>query len=315
MNTQSGAFESLGKTIAVPVTIPVARRFYWLVRRELWEYRSLYIAPLVIAALFLCAFVIGQMHTPLHVSVSTSSGPMHHSDLFRPSQLQTMEPYTFAALVLMAISVVVSVFYCLDTLYGERRDRSILFWKSLPVSDLATVLAKASIPILFLPLFIFALTVVTQWIMLLLSSVFTLARSGSVADLWAHIPLFQMSLMMFFHLVAIHGLQFASAYCWMLLVSAWARRAPFLWAAIPPLAIVAAEKIAFNTHHFARLMLFLLGGGGDNVPFTQDKMEMATLTAGDVAEFFAYPGLWAGLGVAAVLLALTIRVRRSRDPI
>ena len=63
----------------------------------------------------------------------------------------------------MGTTFIVSVFYCLDALYGERRDRSILFWKSLPVSDLTTVLAKASIPFVVLPLLTFAITVVTQW--------------------------------------------------------------------------------------------------------------------------------------------------------
>ncbi len=45
------------------------------------------------------------------------------------------QPYDFAALLIMGVTFVVAVFYCLDALHGERRDRSILFWKSLPVSD------------------------------------------------------------------------------------------------------------------------------------------------------------------------------------
>jgi hypothetical protein len=139
MNTQSGAVESLPAPIAVPVTIPVVRRFFWSVRRELWEYRSLYIAPLIVAALYLCAFVVGQLHASLHLSVS--SGPLTHESA------GTMGPYTLETYVLMAVFMIVSVFYCLDTLYGERRDRSILFWKSLPVSDITAVLAKASVHI------------------------------------------------------------------------------------------------------------------------------------------------------------------------
>ncbi|MGC2402406.1 MAG: ABC transporter permease [Acidobacteriaceae bacterium] len=316
MNTQSGAVQSLQATATMPVTIPAARRFYWAVRRELWEYRSLYLAPLAIAGLFLGAFLIGQLHDHLRGPDAIATSMQHPVPLQQSADYHVViGPYTFAAYVLMAISLIVSVFYSLDTLYGERRDRSVLFWKSLPVSDVTTVLAKASIPLLFLPLFIFALTVVTQWIMLLLTSVITLARGESVAILWAHVPLFQMALMLFFHLVGIHGLQFASAYCWMLLVSAWARRAPFLWAVVPPVAIAVAEKIAFNTHYFLRLLGFLVGGGSDTVPFTEGRMEMAALTVGDVAEFFSYPGLWVGLVVAALLLAATVRMRRSRDPI
>ena len=72
------------------------------------------------------------------------------------------QPYDVAALLLMVTAFIVAVFYCLDALHGERRDRSILFWKSLPVSDLTTVLSKASIPLVVLPLIIFAITVAPQ---------------------------------------------------------------------------------------------------------------------------------------------------------
>ena len=97
------------------------------------------------------------------------------------------------------------MFYCLDALHGERRDRSILFWKSLPVSDLTTVLSKASIPLVILPLLTFAITVATQLIMLLLSSAVLLASGLSVATLWTQLSLFQMSLMLLYHLVTVHG--------------------------------------------------------------------------------------------------------------
>ena len=104
----------------------------------------------------------------------------------------------------MATTFIVGIFYCLDALHGERRDRSILFWKSLPVSDLTTVLSKASIPLVVLPLLTFAITVATQWIMLLLSSAVLLASGLSVATLWTQLPLFQMSLMLLYHLVTVH---------------------------------------------------------------------------------------------------------------
>src|SRR3974390_3387579 len=104
------------------------------------------------------------------------------------------QPYNIAALLFMATFIFVAFFYCLDALYGERRDRSILFWKSLPVSDLTTVLSKASIPLFVLPLLAFTLTVVLQLIMLVLSSVVLLVSGISPTILWSHVPLFQMSL-------------------------------------------------------------------------------------------------------------------------
>jgi ABC-2 type transport system permease protein len=305
MNTQSEAMAQLEANVTVPVVIPASRRLYWSVRRELWENRSIYIAPLAVAAVFLVAFLIGAIHPPVKMRDAMALDPMRHQDLVE-------QPYTFVAFLLMGTTLIVAMFYCLEALYSERRDRSILFWKSLPVSDLTTVLAKLSIPLVILPLVTFAITIVTQWIMLLLSSALMLARGQSVAALWSHLPLFQMSLMLLFHIVAIHGLQFAPVYSWMLLVSSWARRAPLLWAVLPPLAIGVAEKIAFHTSHFAALLGYLLGGGPEVVT---GKMQMLPLTPLAVGEFFINPGLWVGLAIAAAFLAAAVRLRRYREPI
>jgi ABC-2 type transport system permease protein len=305
MNTQSEALQPLEANVALPVVIPVSRRIYWSVRRELWEVRAIYLAPLAVAALFLLGFLISAIHSPIQLRDAMALDPMRHQELIQ-------QPYTFAAFFLMAVSFIVSIFYCLDALYGERRDRSILFWKSLPVSDLITVLAKASIPVLIVPMVTFAVALMTQAIMLLLSSAVMLARGQSIAPLWSHLPLFQMSLMLLFHLVAVHGIQFAPVYSWMLLVSGWARRAPLLWAVLPPLAIGAAEKVAFNTHHFASSLGYLFGGAPE---ITTGKMAMAPLTARALGEFLTYPGLWIGLAITAAFLAAAVRLRRYREPI
>jgi ABC-2 type transport system permease protein len=139
-----------------------------------------------------------------------------------------------------------------------------------------------------------------------------LARGQNIATLWSHLPLFQMSLMLLFHLVAIHGIQFAPIYCWILLVSGWARRAPLLWVVLPPLAIGVAEKVAFNTHHFASLLGYLFGGAPE---ITTGKMAMAPLTLRALGEFLTYPGLWIGLVLTAAFLAAAVRLRRYREPI
>ena len=305
MNTHSEAVQPLEANVTVPVVIPAPRRLYWSVRRELWENRAIYLAPLAVAGLFLLGFLISAIHPPPQMRDAMALDPMRHQELVQ-------QPYTFAAFFLMAISFIVAVFYCLDALYGERRDRSILFWKSLPVSDLITVLAKASVPVLIVPLVTFAVTLVTQMIMLLLSSAVMLARGQSVATLWSNLPLFQMSMMLLFHLVAIHGIQFAPVYCWMLLVSGWARRAPLLWAVLPPVAIGVAERVAFNTHHFVSLLGYLFGGGPE---VATGKMAMLPLTARALGEYLAYPGLWISLAIAAALVAAAVRMRRYREPI
>jgi len=109
---------------------------YWSVRRELWENRSIYIAPLAVAAVFLFGFLISTIHLPGKMRAASALDPLRQHELIA-------QPYLIASGLMMLTTLVVGVFYCLDALYGERRDRSILFWKSLPVSDLTTVLSKA----------------------------------------------------------------------------------------------------------------------------------------------------------------------------
>jgi ABC-2 type transport system permease protein len=307
MNTQTGAVSPFEAHVTVPVVIPASRRFFWSLRREMWETRSLYLAPLAVAALFLVAFLIAAIHPQGRMHLTISLNDAQH-------QAHVADPYTVAAFLLMGTAFVVAVFYCLEALHGERSDRSILFWKSLPVSDLTTVLAKASIPIVILPLITFAVALATQWLMLLLSSVVVLARGQSVAALWSQVPMWQIALMLFFHLLAIHGLWYAPFYAWFLLVSAWARRAPLIWAVLPPLVIGVMEKIAFNTSHFARMIGYRFGGNPEVVPFSTGPMTMAVLTASDVVRFLTTPGLWTGLALTAVFLAAAVRLRRYREP-
>ena len=303
MNTQSSTVNEFDSQRIAPAAMSVTRPMYWSIRRELWEYRSIYIAPLVVAAVTLFGFLIATIGRAMSVT-----------DLAKRRAVLE-EPYNFASLLIMGTTFVVAVFYCLDALHGERRDRSILFWKSLPVSDLATVLSKASIPLLILPLLTFAITVVMQLIMLLLSGLVLVGSGVSVTQLWTHFSFFQMSLMLLYHLVAIHGLWYAPIYAWLLLVSGWARRAAFLWAALPLLAIGIVEKIAFNTSHFGAMLQYRLSGGPEGAVSNADGMSMDPLTQIHLGQFLISPGLWIGLAIAAAFLAAAVRLRRSQGPI
>jgi len=221
-------------------------------------------------------------------------------------------PYDMAAGLMMLTSILVSVFYCLDALHGERRDRSILFWKSLPVSDLTTVLAKASIPLVVLPLLVFAIIVAVQWIMLLVSSAVLLVSGQSVAAFWTKLSFFRMSLLMLYHLLTAHALWPFPVYCWLLLVSGWARRATFLWAALPLIAIAGVEQIVFHTWHFARLVGSRLIGDTQTPGYMFPTGPMTHITPGI---FLTSPGLWIGFAIAAAFLAAAVRLRRYQGPI
>ena len=296
MNTQSDAMAPLEVNVAVPVVIPAARRFYWSVRRELWEHRSIYIAPLAAAAVFLLAFLTGLTISPVH----------------RREPLDI--PYEFAAALIMGTGFIVGIFYSLDALYGERRDRSILFWKSLPVSDLNSVLSKFTIPLVILPLLSFAIAVVTQFVMLLLSSAFQLGSGLSVGTLGARMSFFHMSLMLLYHILTVHGLWYAPIYGWLLLVSAWAPRAPFIWAFLPPFVIWGVEKIAFRTSHFLGMLQYRLTGPEPSTSTARSGNLMEMMSALTPVQFFSTPGLWVGLAVAAIFLATAVRLRRNREP-
>ncbi len=308
MNTQANVMpgsplESQGSATAV---IPASRLLYWSVRRELWENRSIYIAPLAVAALALFGFTFG--------SIAGVWEPLLRLHAMRHSPDQGAQPFEFAAALIMATAVIVSVFYSLDALYGERRDRSILFWKSLPVSDLTTVVAKVSVPLVVLPLVGFAITLVTQFLMLLVASAVLLATGASAAPLWTQLSLTHRSLLLLYHMVTVHGLWYAPFYAWFLLVSAFARRAPFLWAVLPPLAIGIVERLAFNSSHFGHMLMDRLGGGAEVMtPVGGMPMDPGIhLTPGT---FLVSPGLWVGFAIAAAFLTATVRLRRSQGPI
>jgi ABC-2 type transport system permease protein len=287
---------------------------YWSLRRELWENRWIYIAPLAVAAVLVVAFLIGIVAMPGH----RMSRVLALDPAKQRAAIQL--PYDLAEGVIMATAFFVGLFYCLEALHGERRDRSILFWKSLPVSDLTTVLSKAAIPVV-LVLLSFVVTVVTHLIMLLLSTAVAWGSGLGAAPLWTQLSLAQRSTMLLYHLLTVHLLWYAPIYSWLLLVSAWARRAAFLWAVLPLLAIGFAEKIAFNTSHFAAWLAYRFSGP-EAFNFSSSPgvsqvsgMSMTGMTLLDPAKFFSAPGLWFGLIVAAAFLFAAVRLRRYRGPI
>jgi ABC-2 type transport system permease protein len=295
---QAGGSSTFGAAALSP-----ARLLYWSVRRELWENRFIYTVPLIVAAVVLLGFAVGAAYLPhMHV-VGSPSAAVHAG----------ATPLNFALFSIMLAYVILTVVYCLGALHNERSDRSILFWKSLPVSDLTTVLAKASIPLLILPLVTFAVLVVTQGIMLLAGGV--LGGGAGGAETWVHTPILPLWAAMLYHLLTVHALYYAPIYGWLLLVSAWARRAPILWATLPVAAILIVEKLVFNTSAFAHMLLSRLSGGPGGIEYPPPgNMPIEAPTLANLGAFLASPGLWIGLVVCALFLAGAARVRRYQGP-
>jgi len=311
MNTPSNAAPKspLDSQPIAPAAMSPTRPLYWSVRRELWENRSIYIAPLIVAAVQVFGFAISTIGLAERRRAVLLLDPAHQRAAIE-------QPYDLAAMMMIFTVFIVGVFYCLDALHGERRDRSILFWKSLPVSDLTTVFSKATIPLVALPLLTFAITVCVQLIMLLMSSANLLMHGVSPATTWAHFPVFQNWFVLLYGLIAI-ALWHAPIYGWLMLVSGWARRATFLWAVLPLIVIQIFEKIVFDTSYFAKMIQHRLMGfaphafgfHGEGHP-TIDSL--AQLTPG---RYLGSPDLWLGLLVAAGFLFAAIRLRRYRGPL
>src|SRR6184192_499692 len=291
-----------------PVARSTTQPIYWSVLRELWENKSIYIAPSIVSAVILLGALISAGHLP-----ERRRSAMLLDEARRQAAIQL--PYDIVAMIIIVTAFIVGFFYCLDALYGERRDRSILFWKSLPVSDLTTVLSKLAIPLVILPLLSFAIAVVTQFVMLLLSSAVLLGSGLSVGTLGARMSFFHMSLMLLYHILTVHGLWYAPIYGWLLLVSAWAPRAPFIWAFLPPFVIWGVEKIAFRTSHFVGMLQYRLTGPDPSATTARSGNLMEMMSALTPVQFFSTPGLWVGLAVAVILLATAVRLRRYREPI
>jgi len=308
MNTPSNALAESALDPR-PISAPAmsgTRPMYWSVRRELWENRSLYIAPLAVAGVLLFGFLLSTIGLPHRRRAILLLNPMQQRAAIE-------KPYAMAAFMIMATMFIVGVFYCLDALHGERRDRSILFWKSLPVSDLTTVLSKALIPFAVLPLLAFAIIVATQVDMLLLSNA-VLVTNGVPATTGLQLPMFPQSLMLLYGLATL-ALWHAPIYAWLLLVSAWARRATFLWAVLPFALISILERMALGTSYFGSMLKYRLTGSMETAYAFDATGHLHFLKQLTPERFLSTPGLWVGLLFAAAFLAGAVRLRRDRGPI
>jgi ABC-2 type transport system permease protein len=311
MNPQPNAVpDSSNSQRTNPLTNSRVRPLYWSIRRELWESRAVYIAPVAVAGVFLLGFLLYLHKFPADLRFEIAAYPeKKHPDIL-------MQPFDFAAAAVMGIAFLVGLLYCIEALNTERRDRSILFWKSLPVSDLTVVLSKASIPFLVVPAVCYGITFVLQSIMLVLSSLVLSASGLGVSLLWNTLNYFPSSFYLLYHIFTVHVLWYAPIYGWLLLISAWARRAPLVWAVIPPLAIGIFERLVFHTSYFGQFIGSRFSGGPEMDTSSMDGgfpfHHGVHLTPGN---FLMSPGLWIGLLFTAVFLFAAARIRRYREPV
>lgn len=305
----------------------MTRPFYWSVRRELWESRAVVLAPLAAAGVVLIGFLFALRDAPrllaripglvtAHALAPAGAAEVAARHTLTGARGQLAIPYVAAGAGVLLVAAVVAIFYSLGALNGERRDRSVLFWKSLPVSDRVTVLAKAAIPLLVLPVVAAVFALGLQLVMIALETAVVAGAGQDPGQLWALLDLPHLWLDMPYGFLCL-ALWSAPVLGWLMLVSAWAKRTPILWALLPPAAICLFELVALHSayvwdfirHRFAQSFEVGFGPaqvGGSN-PFGLHHI--------DVVGFVANPGLWGGFLVAAACLAGCVWLRRRAEPI
>lgn len=296
-----------------------------LVRREFWEHRGLWIAPLVVAIVLVVGSVFSGVHGG-HIQINgqelnalAAMNDERRAEVFGLFIGGMMIPH-------MIVMLVVLFFYLSDALYGERKDRSILFWKSLPVSDANTVVSKLVTALIAAPLIAFAASAVTG---LLCYLIIKAKLSGSAFDgfsAWNSAMWLRMTGIILMDLF-IASLWYAPLGTYVLLVSGWAKRTVILWVVLPPLVVVITERWFLSSSYFAHFLGYRIAGlfsrmgtqFDDGAPMKgaviHDRMAHlgGALEKLNLSPLLMNPDLWLGLLAAAVMVLITIRLRRYRD--
>ncbi|MGB6307930.1 MAG: hypothetical protein WBF89_09070 [Steroidobacteraceae bacterium] len=285
--------------------------YIWLVRREFWENRAIWVIPLAIGAFMLLCALFGRV------------------DLMSVSMLGRTVGQAFLLGVGATFFVIMSIYatwYLLDCLYADRRDRSVLFWKSMPISDATTVLSKLATAAIVIPVVYFVAADLTTLLMAFIISVRASSLLGAAlwqADLWMQIQVLWVYMIV---TTAIWYLPIAG-YC--LLISAWARRAVMLWSILPPLALILGERWFFGTHVIAhqlgvRLFAYPELAFNSNLESWVHSTSVnheAIRTPADIWSFLNLGGFlssvdtWVGVAAGAALIAGAIQLRMRRTEV
>lgn len=295
-----------------------------LIRRELWEHPAIYVAPLATAALVLLGLLTGQ------VTVSAFGEAVDFGIVIaqNSTELQRTAAITGVLLIVTTLfalgALIVMAFYSLDALYAERKDKSILFWRSLPITDAESVLSKLLTALFVIPLVTLLIAIATHLAILVMTSIWVMMQGGDASHLvWSSAPLADAWVSSLVLAVAM-PMWLSPFIGWFLLVSALTKRAPLLMAFMPLFVVPLLEKMSTGTYFFynaifVRSFLPPIARFGD---ISWDSNELPTMPGGDsfsvlgqldLAGFISSPSLWAGMIVCALFVTAAIYVRRYRD--
>lgn len=269
----------------------VLGRLWILVRREIWESPVAFKwTPLIIGGFILLVSILvliigarvdNQMVFAIDGVRMFAGLEDHQQRLFLTGGLFSIGTPFYTVMLLVVI------FYLAGSLYDDRKDRSILFWKSLPVSDLMTVASKTLTAAVAAPVVYFAGVALTQLLMLLIASGYGLAAGINVfTEIWAPANLPRIWLVTFYGSL-VQSLWLMPIFGWLMLCSAFAPRLPILIAVMVPALVGLFQHFwslfsGFKLPEFNLLLVTLERLGRGSVPMS---IEIDTLESGEIEGF------------------------------
>lgn len=298
-----------------------------LLQREIWEHRAIYVTPLVIALIISIMSITGQVAISAFDQMVDIAilGAANLGEAERASAI-TVLMVSISSLFILAMWVL-TIFYTLDSLYAERKDKSILFWRSVPVTDAETVVSKLVIAMVVIPLVTFVVLAATHIVVLTISSIWVSFRGANAGHLiWQAAPLLDNWTATLIFLLAI-PLWLAPFIGWFLLVSAYTKRSPLLVAFLPIILLPMLERSLVGTRLFIDAIFVRSGKiplfqGIDTIGLWSEDKEalhelgrsgISFLSLVDLGGFLSSPGLWLGLVVCGLFATAATYVRRYRD--
>ncbi len=295
-----------------------------LIQREFWEHRSIWVTPAAIGVVMVLMGATGLVIGDNFREVVDMGivGASNVGDAERRAML--IGALSGVTLLFTLTMWVLTIFYCLDSLYAERKDKSILFWRSLPITDTETVISKLIVAAVAIPLVTLVAVVATQLVNLVILSGWVSARGGSPGHLlWDVGALFDIWGSTLIFLLAV-PLWLSPFLGWFLFVSAFTKRSPLLVAFLPIVVVPMLERMVLGTRYFADAIFVrsgkmpLFGDVDPETIFDGDRVQLSTdmvsvLGVINVGKFLASPSLWLGIVVCALFTAAAVYVRRYRD--
>lgn len=276
-------------------------QFYALLKREVLEHTTLFIyAPLVLGGLILLAvtWVMSLLSSESITALIDQAAKLFNG--LSPTEMAPI--FMLLALPFIIVLVVCALTYVLNTLFQDRKDSSVLFWHSMPVSNLQTVISKvvavvAVAPALYMVVLFVLYLVLAVWLAILGAS-----HDIAVAGLGYMFMAAVVSLLLVYLSSIIAGLWLLPTLGWLMLFSAYARRAPAMWALGVFMALLFLEDFIFGSQFLANW-----------VESRSNPAQYLIFAFSDVADrLFSYDMLF-GVVVGSILLTGAVMMRRYTD--